>query len=336
MDTTQTRPAPTAIMALATGYWNSATLLGAVKLGLFDALADNPQTAQQIAAQLNASPRSMEILLDALVGLNLLTKSSAFYALSSDAAAFLVSGRPGYLGDALKWSLDQYAAWGDLDSAVRSGTPAVAPSLHLGDDPEQTRTFVLGMHSRALGMARGVVGFLDLAGAETLLDVGGGPGTYATLLAQKHSNLNVTVLDVPGVVVVARELVANSGVADRIAFRAGDGTRDDYGTNAFDAVLFSGVLHQMSGETIRAMFAKAKTALKPGGRVIVSDVMLEADKARPAFAALFSLQMMLTSEAGAVFSSDECANWLRETGFANVTAQTLPPPLPYVVVTGIG
>ena len=88
------------------------------------------------------------------------------------------------------------------------------------------------------------------------------------------------------------------------------------------------------GKPFKKLFAKAHTALQPGGKLVVSDIMLDATKTQPTFATLFSLQMLLTSEHGAVFSAAACLEWLEQAGFASVQAQTLPPPLPYVVVTG--
>ena len=170
--------------------------------------------------------------------------------------------------------------------------------------------------------------------AATLLDVGGGPGTYAVLLAQKYPTLEVTVLDLPEVAAIAAELIAEAGMTDRVRTRPGNAVTDDYGESVFDAVLFSGVLHQMSPATIRQMLKRAHTALKPGGRALISDIMLEPAKTAPPFATLFSLQMLLSSADGAVFSAEECAAWLNAAGFADVTVQRLPPPLPYYVVTG--
>ncbi len=278
------------------------------------------------------------MLLDACVGLGLLVKEAGErevrYRNTPAADAFLVPGRPGYLGDALRWSADQYAAWGQLAEAVRTDAPAVPPERHLGGDPERTRRFVLGMHNRALGAARGLLPFLDLSGVQSLLDVGGGPGTYSILLAQKYPQLRATVLDLPAVTAIAQEIIAAAGMADRVETRPGDAVADDYGAESYDAVLFSGVLHQMNPEAVRQMLSKARRALRPGGRLLISDIMLEASKTQPPFAALFSLQMLLTSQAGAVFSVEECIGWMQEAGFSEVAAQRLPPPLPYVLVTG--
>jgi ubiquinone/menaquinone biosynthesis C-methylase UbiE len=334
----ENRPDPGQIMQLATGYWASAALLAANDLRVFGALAEGPRTVEEIVAACHAPVRSMAMLLDACAGLGLLTKDTsgdtARYANTPAAAAFLVPGGPGYLGDALRWSADQFALWGQLPGAVRLDAPPIEPARHLGGDPEQTRTFVLGMHNRARGVARGVVPFLDLSGVRTLLDVGGGPGTYATLLAQKYPNLRVTVLDLPHIVAIAAELVAEAGMSERVQMLPRDATQEDYGDAAFDAVLFSGVLHQMAPGTIRQMLQKARRALKPGGRILISDIMLDPAKTSPPFATLFSLQMLLTSEEGAVFSAEECADWLVEAGFADVATQHLPPPLPYCVASG--
>src|SRR5438874_1484616 len=92
-----------------------------------------------------------------------------------------------------------------------SATLLAANDLHLFADPEATCRFVLGMHNRIQGVARGLLPFLDFSGARRLLDVGGGPGTFAVLLAQKYPDLQVTVLDLPEVVSIARELIQEAG-----------------------------------------------------------------------------------------------------------------------------
>lgn len=325
---------PTPIFQLATGYWASAALLAANEIGLFGVLADGAQTARQAAETLGSDLRATEMLLNACAGLDLVLKQGDTYALTPVAEAYLVPGRPGYLGSALRWAQDQYTVWGELPASVRSGRPAVDPGRHLGGDAQQTRHFVLAMHERAQGVARGVVPFFKLEGCRMLLDVGGGPGTYAVLLAQQYPTLRATVLDLPKVVAIAQELIAQAGLSERVTVQAGDATRSDYGEAQYDAVLFSGVLHQMSAATIQRMLAGAYRALVAGGRVIVSDIMLDAAKTQPAFAALFSLQMLLTTHEGGVFSAEECAGWLGAAGFAEVQAQHLPPLLPYTVVTG--
>lgn len=326
-------PDPTAIMQLATAYWASAALLSANDLGVFDALAEKPRTAEECAEATATDPCAVAMLLDACAALNLVGKEGDTYHLPPAPALYLSSHSPASLHDALRWARDQYAVWGKLADAVREGKPAAPPEDHLGRDAAQTRTFVLAMHQRAQGVARGVVPFLNLSGAKTLLDVGAGPGTYAMLLARKYPELHVTARDLPAVVAVADELIAHSGLSDRIRTLPGDATDGDYGTAQYDAVLFSGVLHQMDAATIQTMLRGAYRALRPGGRVLLSDMMLDDTRTAPVFSTLFSLQMLLTSERGACFAVADARRWLEAAGFTGVADQTLPPPLPYTVVT---
>jgi protein-L-isoaspartate O-methyltransferase len=322
---TKTTADPSALYQIAVGYWTSTVLLSANELGVFGAVADGAETAEEVASALRVNGRATTMLLDACASLELLVKRGGRYHLAP-LAEFLVPGRPGSLHRALHWLWQQYAHWGRLTDAVRSGAPVTRPELHLGADPEQTRAFVLAMHDRALGVARGVVPFLDLSGCQSLLDVGGGPGTYAALLAEAYPALVVTVLDLPGICTVARELLDGSPAAARIELHSGDATHGEYGCERYDAVLFSGVLHQMAPDTIRRMLAASHRALRPGGRALICDLMLDTTRTRPVFSALFSLQMLLTSQEGAAFPVDDCQGWLLEAGFARAEAVRLPSP----------
>ena len=333
--TEDTPPDPAYLMKLATGYWASAALLAANQLGVFKAVSEGIDSAEAIAESVGANPRAVEMLLDACGGLNLLVKQGSRYLTPPAAAAFLTPASPAYLGVGLQWAWEQFPAWSRLAESVRKGEPAVDPRAHLGKDPQETRDFVMAMHERGIGIARGVVEFLELdPDAVKLLDVGGGGGTYATLLAKKYPELQVTVLDLPGITEVANEIIAAAGMNERVQALPGDATEAKYGDSYYDTVLFSGVLHQMAPPTILRMLRGAHQALVEGGRVLVSDIMVDATKTQPAFAALFSLQMLLTSHDGATFAAEECRLWLEEAGFHKIEIRRLPEPLPYTVVTG--
>lgn len=328
-------PDPRHLMELATGYWASAVLLAANRLRLFPLLSKSPMTAAEVAARLGGTPRAAEIFLNACCGLDLLAKEDDRFRTTLAVDTYLVPDSPAYLGSAIEWASAQYEAWGRLDEALQTGNPVLDPEEHLGDDPARTRNFVLAMHERARSVAQGVIRFLDLDGASSLLDVGGGPGTYAMLLAGRYPALRATVLDLPAVTEVANELIAHEGLAERVHTVAGDATSGDYGEGAYDTVLFSGVLHQMSPGTIQRMLTGAHRALVPGGKVLISDIMLDVVKTQPTFATLFSVQMLLSSREGAVFSVEDCEVWLEKAGFASIVRQRLPEPLPYTVVSAI-
>jgi SAM-dependent methyltransferase len=304
-------------------------LFASSDLGLFRTLAELGEAdAKTVAGSCGLDFRGARLLLDACVAVGLLTKKGNIYQNSPETAACLVPGSPADLSGAIRYNRDVYGAWGRLREMVKTGQPAEDPGLHLGEDPERTRTFVLAMHGRALGIGRAVIPHLRLAGRQRLLDVGGGPGTYSMLIAGAFSQIECTVLDLPPIVRMADELVERSGLRDRVRTLAGD-----YHTTAFpggyDVVIFFGVLHQEEPDAVRDLLCRAHSALVQGGEVYVLDMMTDATRARPKFSALFALNMALTTRHGWVFSDDELRTWLTEAGFRDFNRLPLPPPMPH-------
>jgi len=281
-----------------------------------------------LASELGLNPRGLRLLLDGSVAVGLLEKDGGQYRNTVEANVFLTPGKPGDLTAALRYNRDVYPAWGRLTELVKTGAPVEPPSLHLGADPARTRTFVMSMHGRASAIGRSVVPLLKLEGKKHLLDIGGGPGTYAVLIAKGFPGLRCTVMDLPAVVAIAAELIEQQGMSASVGTVPGD-----YRTTPFpqgvDAVNFFGMLHQESPNTIRDLMRRAFEALDPGGVVHVMDMMTDASHTKPAFSALFGINMALTKEDGWVFSDAELKGWMEEAGFTGFTVDPLPPPMPH-------
>ncbi len=326
-------PGPGRIVDMASRYFDSCVLFAASDLGVFGALAERGKaTVSTLATALECDARGLRLLLDAAVAVELLVKDGDHYRNSPDAGIFLVPGAPGDLSKAIRYNRDVFAAWGRLPDLVRTGRPVEAPELHLGRDTERTRNFVLAMHGRALGIGRALIPVLDLEGCRAVLDIGGGPGTYSALLAGKYPAASFTVLDLPDVAAIARDLIAGQNLADRVRVTGGD-----YHVTPFpaeqDAVLFLGVLHQESPASIEDLMRRAFQALRPGGRVVVMDLMTDATHAAPKFSALFAVNMALTTRDGWVFSDAEMRGWMETAGFTGITVQPLPSPMPHWLMT---
>lgn len=333
--TQQSAPDPSLLMQLSTAYWGSQTLLTANRLGLFSLLKDGPRGSDQLAADLDFQPRHLLLFLRACVGLGLLVETSpGQFGNSPLSAAFLVPGQPGFMGNAISYSDDLYETWGKLGSTLESGTPPMKTDTYTGDDEERTRHFVYGMHDRALGIGHAMAGLVDLQGRTRMLDVGGGPGTYSSLFAQRNPGLHSTVMDLPGVVAIAREIIASLGVGDRVDTFAGDYLNDPW-PDGNDVVLISGVFHRESEQGCRALIASASAALEPGGLLIVSDVFTDAGNASPLFATLFGLNMMLTAPNGGVHADADVGQWMTDEGFGDIQYSPFPPPMPHRIVMGI-
>jgi predicted O-methyltransferase YrrM len=321
-------------MRLATGYWESRCLLTANDLGIFEALAAGPRTADAVASAQGLDPRAARLLLKACVGLGLIEEEERGFRNHPVTQAFLVPGSPAYLGGAIRYGSDMWEAWSRLGEALRRGAPVVPAEAYTGEDPERTRRYVYAMHGRAAGMGAALVALVDLSGRRRLLDVGGGPGTCSALFARAHPELRATVLDLPQVVALAGEILASMGATGRVETLAGD-----YHTTAFpganDAVLISGVFHRESEESCRNLIARAREALVPGGLLAVADVFTDEGGASPVFATLFGLNMLLSAPDGGVHSDADVAEWMRAAGFRDVSRRPFPAPLPHRVVTGL-
>jgi SAM-dependent methyltransferase len=323
------------IMDMASAFYESCLLFTSSDLGIFRTLSELSEAdAPTVAAACGLNLRGTRLLLDACVAVGLLSKAGNIYRNTAETAAFLVPGSPADLSGAIRYNRDVYNAWGKLAKMVRSGRPVERPEIHLGEDPERTRTFVLAMHSRALAVGLAVISQLDLTGRSRLLDVGGGPGTYSMLIARAFPEIKCTVLDLPEIVRIADELIAQSGMQSRILTLASDYHKAEF-PQENDVVIFFGVLHQEDPAEILSLLRRACAALVPGGSLYVLDMMTDSTHTQPKFSALFALNMALTTPHGWVFSEDELKFWLTEAGFQGFHCRPLPPPMPHWLTSAV-
>lgn len=325
---------PARILELSTAYWDSQALLTANRLGLFALLASEAKTPEQIAGELGTQPRGTRLLLNACVALQLLTEDQGRYSNSALSEAFLTPGKPGYLGDAIRYSDDLYQTWGSLEQALKSGAPPMSAEAYTGGDLQQTRNFVYGMHNRALGIGRVLVNLVDLSNRKAMIDVGGGPGTYSALLARTYPELHSKVLDLPGVLKISREIIESMGVAERVTTQPLDYLRDEFPPGN-DVVLVSGVFHRESEATCQDLIQRAAAALDPGGLLVVSDIFTDPGGKGPSFATLFGLNMMLTADDGGVHSDADVAAWMQQRQFGDIRVLEFPQPMPHRIVSGV-
>ena len=322
-------PDAASIIEMANAFCSSEILFTGSDLGIFAFLSKSPgSTVEEIAAGCALNPRAARLLLDACVAVGLLAKKGGRYRNSEHAERFLVPGSPTDLSAAIRYNRDVYQAWGKLSQFVRSGKPVERPEIHLGEDPDRTRDFVLAMHGRALGIGRAVVSRLKLEGRRKLLDLGGGGGTYSALIARRWPEISCTVIDLPGVLAVAEELIAEQGVCDRVKTLPGDLHAIEL-PKGHDAAIFFGVLHQESPGAIAELLKRTYEALAPGGVLYVMDMMTDATGAAPEFSALFAVNMALTTHHGWVFSDEQLRAWLTAAGFKNIAVTPLEPPMPH-------
>jgi len=307
-------------------YWPSRCILTALELDIFTAVGDGAN-AQQIGTKIHANARAVSMLLNALVALGLLSKSGDVYSNTPESARFFVQSSKDNHRNGLLHIANIWHRWSTLTDAVRRGTRI---PIDRDDNPEWTRDFIAAMQRGAKERAGHVVKALGTAGVRRILDLGGGSGAYSIAFAEACPGAQCEILDLPEVVPLTAEYVSRAGVSEQVSLRAGDMLRGDFGSG-YDIVMLNAICHMFSEEQNQDIFRRARRALAPNGRLVVQDFILNPDKTGPQHAALFSLNMLVATDAGASYSELEYIQWMKAAGFTEVSRINLPGPSDLIV-----
>lgn len=325
------------LLDLAAAFQKSRALLAACELDIFDAIGPDRVKSSEVAEKISADPGGTERLLHALCALGLLQKKDGLFSNSPVTSRYLLREGPEYVP--LLFYAQAWDHWTYLPEAVRRGRPTVVrpfqdrPKLWVGAmvarmgrlgkrvwlvarrSDHWLRTFIDFMRAKARRRSAALVELLDLSGISRALDLGGGPAVYAMALARAKDDLQVTVVDLPTVVPTTRRNVAESGLSDRIEAIGGNILEDDLGTG-YDLVLISETVHALSEPQSQRLVARSYDALNPGGRLVVHDFILDDDRTGPPFAALFSLDMLISTDGGDTYAQSDIRGWMGAAGFS--------------------
>ncbi|HEX9079398.1 MAG TPA: methyltransferase [Desulfuromonadaceae bacterium] len=321
------------LLQLTNSYWSACTLFAGVKLDLFTPLAERRHTAPGLAELLKCDARGMAMLLNALVAMELLEKEGDDYGATGFAAEFLARTSPAYMGYIIMHHHHLMASWTHLDEAVKSGGPIRQRDSH--DDDETVReSFEMGMFNLAMQVAPLITPRIDLDGRRRLLDLGGGPGTYAIHFCRSNPELTAVVYDLPTTRRFAEQTIERFGLSSRISFQGGDFDTEGI-QGRFDVAWLSQILHSSGPDTCAALLKKAVAALEPGGMLLVQEFILDDTRDRPLFPTLFSLNMLLGTSGGQAYSQEQIFAMLAGAGLGDLRRLPLELPNGAGVIAGI-
>jgi ubiquinone/menaquinone biosynthesis C-methylase UbiE len=325
---------PEQLMQMAFSYTASRILAAGVRLNVFSLIDAGHTTAADVAATASTPERGMRMLLDALTGLELLTKSGGRYALTLSTSRYLVRESPEYMGAILEED-SLWQGWGKLDEAIRTGKPPrrvedqaeaerffplLIRSLHvLNRDPARRTAEALGAGTRRRGLR--------------VVDVACGSGIWSIAVAEADSAATVTLQDYPGVLEHTRQYVQRHGLIDRCNYLAGDLKSVDFGSDRFDVALLGNIVHSEGEASSRDLFKRMHRALRPQGRIVVVDMLPNNDRAGPPYPLIFALNMLVNTELGDTYTLDEYTRWLNEAGFGWVETAEVGSHSPVIIGT---
>lgn len=316
------------LLELATGHYRSKVLFVATNLGIFTLLSKQPKTLQQIAEEVNIEARPTSMLLNACVALKLLKKKDGLYSNTRTADVYLVEGKPQYMEPAFfKFDEHSYLLFNKLEEAILSNSPQI--STENPEDPEllfscmlinnrdDYRKFLSALDPIAEWPANVIATTFDFSPFRKLIDVGGGSAVYSAAIVKKNPNIEAIVFDLPYVCEIGEEIVKEKGLSHRVKYYSGDYFKDDF-PNGIDVALLSNIIHGYGPQSCNILLKKVYDSLPSGGKIIISDLILDEDGCGPDIAVLLSFYFLLITENGRNYTLTEYENMLKNAGFVKI------------------
>jgi hypothetical protein len=327
---------PDRIFELASAYWASRTLLSAVDLGVFAALAEGPLPGETLRARLGMHGRGADDFFDALVALGMLDRDADRYRNTAETGRYLVPGKQTYVGGMLEFhSAVIYPAWSTLTEALRTGQDQRGISDEASqfqtayEDPDVLVKVVTAMTGYSAGSAVALANAFPWERYQTFCDLGTAQGVVPVQLALRHPHLRGVGFDLPPVRPIFEKYLADYGVGARVEFVGGDFFTDPL--PPAQVYVLGHVLHDWGLEAKRTLLRRVYEALPADGAVIVYEMLIDDERRTNAAGLLMSLNMLLVSSDGFDYTGADCQGWMAEAGFRESSVQHLVGPESMVI-----
>lgn len=322
----RTNLAPAPLLETQIAFSTARSIMAGVKLGIYDAIGAGAATPAEVAAACRTDPEATTKLMNALVGCRYLRHRDGRYELTPKTRKWLLRSSPHSIADKLLFQYDEWNIVAKYEEYVATGRPL---DLHgsLGDAAVWDR-YQRGMRALASISAEEVAARLPVpAGATSMLDIGGSHGYYSVCACRRHDGLRATILDLPEAVERAAPILAQEGMGERVRHRAGNALTDDLGSDAWNVVFLSQLVHHFTEEQNRDLLKRIARALKPGGVCALLDTLRPSSpEGAGGIGAALDLYFAATSRSG-TWPLETMQAWQRDAGLTVETPihlRTLP------------
>lgn len=313
-----------AVLGQAMAFQSAKLVLTGLELGLFEALAKEPGTAEELRVRLGLHPRGTAHFLAALAELGFLERDEhGTYRDTPMTRDCLVPGGDGYLGGFLK-AADQvmYGAWGRLAESLRTGAPQAATFTGedmFGElyDSEEKKGGLVGMAEDASRpLIPALASRFDWSAHRSVLELGGCRGNVLAGLVRAHPHLEARVFDLPQMEADFTAHMAALGMTGKVGFHGGDFFAGPL--PAADVVMIGHSLIDWNDEQRQHLVRTAFAAVRPGGAFLVWDPVIVAGADSHLRNLVRSLNLQLMTPHGTGYDLEQCTGWMRAAGFASV------------------
>lgn len=310
-------PPPLTILGHACAIYRPLAMLAGMQLDVFTPLGGGPMTAAALSNTLGLRPDKLSPLLHALVHADLLTLAGERFSNTPEADAYLVKGRPTYMGSAHELYSDMWSAALGVAQSISSGEPHARHDFGAMSDSE-LGAFFRGLHGGAMATGRQLATAFEFDRFQSFLDVGGGSGGVAIAACQSCASLRATVLELPKVAAIAKRFVEAAGLMQRVDVVVTD-ILGSPPAGTYDVAVLRNLLQVLSPDQARLALRNIGAVLRSDGELFIVGHVLDDARLSPAPAVGMNLVFLSLYDDGQSYTETEHRSWLEDAGFKEIS-----------------
>jgi SAM-dependent methyltransferase len=321
---------------MATGYWLSRCLYVAAKLGLADALAAGELSVETLAQKVGANPDALYRVLRALASVGVFSETENRSFRLTPLATYLQKDVPGSVRSlTIMMGEEHYHAWGNLLHSVKTGGCAFDAVYgmpifeYYHQNPEPAVIFNEAMGNFSTAEIQAVLEVYDFSSFSTIVDAGGGYGSFIRKILQRYPRTRGIVFDAPDVIGGAVELLAAAGLGDRSSCVGGNFFESVPAGG--DAYLLKHIVHDWSDADSLKILQNCRRAIEPNGKLLLVEQVVPPGN-DPSMSKLLDINMLAVCSGGRERTEAQYEELLQKAGFR--LERVVPTPSEVSVIEG--
>ena len=286
----------------------------AQRAGIFHALSEE-KNINSLKKILHADERALYIMLEALCAMGYVNRKGEKYVISDKARPLFLENGKDFVGGSLPHFMDIMKAWLNLPDIITGEKPD-------RDGKRDVAAFMNAMATREEVIVEETISHCLNRKNDTkkVLDLGGGPGKYATSFVNK--GMEVVLYDMADAIdYVGTEF----GLKDITALRLKkgdftvDGFVDGFDSELFDIVFMGNICHIYSENENQSLIRQVRKLLNSNGMIAIEDFV----RGKSPIAEMFAVNMLANTECGNTYTESLYRDWLENAGFGNIDVKDI-------------
>lgn len=314
---------------MVNGYKLTYLIFSADELGIFSILNEKSISLLEISKQINIEKNRIEPLLNALTFYNIISKDNFGYYLEDYKDILLKESnlnQSGYIHLA-KSLIDKYK---NLTLAIKNDKVSSNNFKYFTDN--QARDFINGMDANAAPQVQYILDNYTFTN-QKILDIGAGSGIYTISIAVNDKTVNGKLIDLEQMSKIQKERIKELNLESRLTSEVYN-YNNAFPNEKYDVIFMFAIIHQEPKVNVSNLLKNAYKSLNFGGRLFLTSFFLNEDKVSPEFSVQFSIEMLINSNNGKVYTYNEINELLQEAGFNKIErVDNIPGPATLYIST---